>query len=773
MFLASQIEGGSGGLIQRDWPTAQGPITGVTRPDKAEFAAWAIKRHFHTEEEGIQMKESPTLTIILAAQDGCQDNHNSITSAFDICVVTQHGDLFANMCAPLVTTLRVGTYEYTPLSDVSAPRETKTGIILLAMAVILVSVLSVQIKLSLFACSCSDVPHEIFGCSSKLQGKFRQQDENFILTEPHRRAGLDPTYKLYWINTSLHCINTASFQMINNMMDDPMDIDPPVTHVEPPMTHLGPFVAIPSQLASLNQMIPSLYAPVAPSHPPVVQTNTLFLFPLHSTPSNHVVPNMVAPVTPAVPSAPAGSRVSAAVIPVVRAQRQTAFNSPPSQPTQSSHHRSSRRAQPQTQPQRREDPPSVFRPRTITRPEPILHVQMRCADDDTTMGLTEPLPDRLKRMRELHNPRAIDRSDSSHFGIPLTLPVPFRVTMKGSSYKTFMLAVNQWSHQIERGLALDNLTVDYFDEDHVRRGVDGGGLTTEYFNRLGEIMYGNIFVAESETADNWWFTTNEVDEKTLLVVGAVMAKALLDKVKMPLSLCPIIYKLICGESLVWKDLQVVKPDLYKNMTTEVGRQVYIEDEYTFSPIIDSLQYADNLPHWKLNTTRNKDLLVTSDTFEEWMLLQAEFVMVTSVKKNILGFLRGFYSIIPLQYVRDNFTPQELQRELEAVKMMSYDDFLDRVQYRPSNRKRIFNEAVRGLTPNQVHQLLFFITGMNRLPGSSRSILILETSTMRTELLPQAHTCSLSMDVPIYPDAQTMRTKIIIALENSNGSYGIA
>ncbi|PRP74812.1 hypothetical protein PROFUN_06673 [Planoprotostelium fungivorum] len=107
------------------------------------------------------------------------------------------------------------------------------------------------------------------------------------------------------------------------------------------------------------------------------------------------------------------------------------------------------------------------------------------------MGPTEPLPGHLKRMRDLHNPRASDRSDSSHFGITLTLLVPFRVNMKGSSYKTFMLAVNQWSLQIETGRNLHQS------------------------NRLSDCP-------------------EQVNKKTLLVVGALMVKALLDKVKMPL-----------------------------------------------------------------------------------------------------------------------------------------------------------------------------------------------------------------------------------------------
>ncbi|PRP79988.1 hypothetical protein PROFUN_12275 [Planoprotostelium fungivorum] len=77
------------------------------------------------------------------------------------------------------------------------------------------------------------------------------------------------------------------------------------------------------------------------------------------------------------------------------------------------------------------------------------------------MGPTEPLPNHLKRMRDLRNQRASNR-------------IPFRVTMKGSSYKTFVLAANQWLLQIETYLALDNLRA----------------------------MCGNIFVSKSETADN-------------------------------------------------------------------------------------------------------------------------------------------------------------------------------------------------------------------------------------------------------------------------------
>lgn len=71
---------------------------------------------------------------------------------------------------------------------------------------------------------------------------------------------------------------------------------------------------------------------------------------------------------------------------------------------------------------------------------------------------------------------------------------------------------------------------------------------------------------------------------------------------------------------------------------------------------------------------------------------------------------------------------------------------------------------------QQKQVLLFTTGSDRIPVGGMSEMIFKISCWKgyTHMLPQAHTCFNQLVLPPYPDKETLRKKMLIAISNSEG-----
>lgn len=80
--------------------------------------------------------------------------------------------------------------------------------------------------------------------------------------------------------------------------------------------------------------------------------------------------------------------------------------------------------------------------------------------------------------------------------------------------------------------------------------------------------------------------------------------------------------------------------------------------------------------------------------------------------------------------------------------------------------------VHALDESQQKRLLFFITGSDRVPIKGLAHLsppfVISRNGTDGSRLPTAHTCFNHLLLPAYKDKETLRNRLLLALENAEG-----
>jgi len=402
-------------------------------------------------------------------------------------------------------------------------------------------------------------------------------------------------------------------------------------------------------------------------------------------------------------------------------------------------------------------------------------------DSNSRSQITEELPsptdsDLNHLVYMLHGVKGVDHGDLGNIPLAtrrnrlIACQIPGRLIfeMTESGENTFSNAVHRFIRVMQTGREIyKKISVRYIDPTGVRRGRDGGGLSAEFWTKIGLMLAEKeIFVIFPDRENvNWYFTTNKFEKSHLKAVGTMLAKALLDEATLPISLSPVVYKLICGIALEASDLKFVDPELWNRLISKEGRDIYISNEFTFTPLVLDRRNIRDPSDWCLDTPRDKDEVVTEETYEEWAHLQCHFILLKSVYHSARNILEGFYTIIPKDKLVRKLTPKDLQDLIEGQKVMDAATFWRRCHYRgAAERKLWFKIIVENMTQEQIGKLLFFITGLQRMPRAGSNICIREQAHFNGAQLPSAHTCGWVMDVPIYESRLIMREKILQAIE---------
>lgn len=82
------------------------------------------------------------------------------------------------------------------------------------------------------------------------------------------------------------------------------------------------------------------------------------------------------------------------------------------------------------------------------------------------------------------------------------------------------------------------------------------------------------------------------------------------------------------------------------------------------------------------------------------------------------------------------------------------------------------QVVHALDDAQQKRLLFFITGSDRVPikglGHLTPQFVISRNGSEDSRLPTAHTCFNHLLLPSYSDKETLRLRLMLALDNAEG-----
>ena len=212
------------------------------------------------------------------------------------------------------------------------------------------------------------------------------------------------------------------------------------------------------------------------------------------------------------------------------------------------------------------------------------------------------------------------------------------------------------------------------------------------------------------------------------------------------------------------------------------------DNIALCEIYFSYQYKDekgNICFQDLIENGN-DVLVTKDNFDLYIEKRIEFF----TKNQLIGvneIIKGINSLFNVEYLKI-FTSDQLGLLINGTPFIDIDDWRLNTQYKDYNDydNVIINfwDIIYSLSQEDLSNFLLFCTGSSRVPiGGFKSLesnrgQISKFEIVKIQYVPGAknflrvHTCFNRLDLPEYPDKDSLNMAVKFALENQVLGYGI-
>ena len=294
-------------------------------------------------------------------------------------------------------------------------------------------------------------------------------------------------------------------------------------------------------------------------------------------------------------------------------------------------------------------------------------------------------------------------------------------------------------------------------------------------DEIGYIIKPNLYPSK-EILDKYFF------------IGQVLAKALLENLTVNCCFNKLIYQLILGEKIQLNDLVFIDKPLYKSMKSLVSMKEDCEDNIALCEIYFTYEYENEEGRQCMEDLidNGRDILVTKDNLDEYIDKRIEYYSRSQMGA-IKQILNGISSIFPVEYLKI-FSSDQLGLLINGTPFIDTEDWRMNTVYKNYNDydNIIINfwEIISNLEQEELSNFLLFCTGSSRVPiGGFKSLesnrgQISKFEIVKSEYVAgkknflRAHTCFNRLDLPNFPDKQSLQEAIRYALENEVLGFGI-
>ena len=324
---------------------------------------------------------------------------------------------------------------------------------------------------------------------------------------------------------------------------------------------------------------------------------------------------------------------------------------------------------------------------------------------------------------------------------------------------------------------------------------DAGGLIREWLTILFKtILDPNTGLFErSDTDEIGYIIKQNLNPsrdilKKYFFIGRVLAKALLENLTVNCCFNKLIYQLILGEKIELNDLVFIDKPLYNSLKHLVSMKNECEDNIALCEIYFAYDYeGTNGTHYQQDLIENgSDILVTKDNLDLYINKRIEYFTKSQIG-GIKEIISGINTIFPVEYLKI-FTSDQLGLLINGTPFIDTDDWRMNTKYKNYNDydNVIINfwDIISNLSQEDLSNFLLFCTGSSRVPiGGFKSLesnrgQISKFEIVKTEYYEgkknflRAHTCFNRLDLPNFPDKNSLNEAIKFALENEVLGFGI-
>ncbi|XP_068113476.1 probable E3 ubiquitin-protein ligase HERC4 isoform X2 [Hyperolius riggenbachi] len=306
--------------------------------------------------------------------------------------------------------------------------------------------------------------------------------------------------------------------------------------------------------------------------------------------------------------------------------------------------------------------------------------------------------------------------------------------------------------------------------------VDAGGVRKEFFllimRELLDPKYGMFRYYEDSRLI--WFSGQTFEDSDLFhLIGVVCGLAIYNFTIVELNFPLALYKKLLKKKPALDDLKQLMP--------EVGRSMQQLLDYTEDDIEETLCLNFTITVDNFGKTEVKELIpngsetsVNKKNRQEFVDSYVEYIFDRSVASLFEAFYSGFHKVCGGR-VLELFQPNELQAMVIGNTNYDWKELEKHTEYKGEYWAdhptiKIFWDVFHELSLENKKRFLLFLTGSDRIPilGMKSLKLIIQPTGGGESFLPVAHTCFNLLDLPKYTSKETLRAKLIQAIDHYEG-----
>uniref|UniRef100_A0A8D0DFM0 HECT and RLD domain containing E3 ubiquitin protein ligase 4 n=1 Tax=Sander lucioperca TaxID=283035 RepID=A0A8D0DFM0_SANLU len=306
--------------------------------------------------------------------------------------------------------------------------------------------------------------------------------------------------------------------------------------------------------------------------------------------------------------------------------------------------------------------------------------------------------------------------------------------------------------------------------------VDAGGVRKEFFllimKELLDPKYGMFrYYEESRLI---WFSNKTFEDIDLFnLIGIICGLAIYNLTIVELNFPVALYKKLLKRKPTLDDLKELMPD--------VGRSLQHLLDYTEDDLEETFCLNFTITEENYGATEvlelvpnGEDINVNQSNRQDFVNAYVDYVFNTSVAPLFECFYAGFHKVCGGK-VLELFQPNELQAMVIGNTNYDWTELEKSTEYKGEYWAdhptiRLFWEVFHNLPLEKKKQFLLFLTGSDRIPilGMKSLKLVIQPTGGGEHYLPVAHTCFNLLDLPKYRSLETLREKLLQAIDHNQG-----
>ncbi|XP_053307028.1 probable E3 ubiquitin-protein ligase HERC4 isoform X3 [Spea bombifrons] len=306
--------------------------------------------------------------------------------------------------------------------------------------------------------------------------------------------------------------------------------------------------------------------------------------------------------------------------------------------------------------------------------------------------------------------------------------------------------------------------------------VDAGGVRKEFFllimRELLDPKYGMFRYYEDSRLI--WFSDQTFEDSDLFhLIGVVCGLAIYNFTIVDLHFPLALYKKLLKKKPTLDDLKELMPDVGRSMQQLLD---YSEDDIEETFCLNFTITVENF-----GATEVKELIpngaetpVNENNKQNFVNAYVDYIFNHSVASLFNAFSAGFHKVCGGK-VLELFQPNELQAMVIGNTNYDWKELENNTEYKGEywadhHTIKMFWEVFHELPLEKKKQFLLFLTGSDRIPilGMKSLKLVIQPTGGGNSFLPVAHTCFNLLDLPKYTDKETLKSKLIQAIDHYEG-----